>query len=62
MVLETRKRREHLSNDDLMKNKALLENFAKGNAQYLEQQQQQQQQNNGGAHGKSWQREAKKIS
>ena len=46
MVLETRKRREHLSNDDLIKNKALLENFAKGNAQYLEQQ--QQQQNNGG--------------
>ena len=45
MVLETRKRREHLSNDDLMKNKALLENFAKGNAQYLEQQQQNQ---NGG--------------
>ena len=39
MVLETRKRREHLSNDDLIKNKALLENFAKGNAQYLEQQQ-----------------------
>ena len=30
MVLETRKRREHLSNDDLQKNKALLENFAKG--------------------------------
>ena len=60
MVLETRKRREHLSNDDLMKNKALLENFAKGNAQYLEQQQQQQQQNNGGAHGKSQQR-GKKI-
>lgn len=42
MVLETRKRREHLSNDDLQKNKALLENFAKGNAQYLEQQQQMQ--------------------
>lgn len=36
MILETRKRREHLSHDDLMKNKALLENFAKGNAQYLE--------------------------
>jgi len=42
MVLGTRKRREHLSNDDLQKNKALLENFAKGNAQYLEQQQQMQ--------------------
>ena len=38
MVLETRKRREHLSTDDLRKNKALLENFAKGNAEYLEQQ------------------------
>jgi len=38
MVLETRKRREHLSSDDLKKNKALLENFAKGNAEYLEQQ------------------------
>lgn len=38
MVLETRKRREHLSSDDLRKNKALLENFAKGNAEYLEQQ------------------------
>lgn len=34
--LETRKRREHLSTEDLQKNKALLENFAKGN---LEQQQ-----------------------
>ncbi len=29
--LETRKRREHLSSEDLQKNKALLENFAKGN-------------------------------
>lgn len=29
--LETRKRREHLSHEDLQKNKALLENFAKGN-------------------------------
>ena len=38
MVLETRKRREHLSSNDLRKNKALLENFAKGNAEYLEQQ------------------------
>ena len=38
MVLEPRKRREHLSSDDLRKNKALLENFAKGNAEYLEQQ------------------------
>ena len=39
MVLETRKRREHLSKDDVQKNKALLENFATGNAQYLEEQQ-----------------------
>lgn len=31
ICLETRKRREHLSNEDLQKNKALLENFAKGN-------------------------------
>lgn len=29
--LETRKRREHLTKEDLQKNKALLENFAKGN-------------------------------
>ncbi len=29
--LETRKRREHLSSEDLQKNKALLENFTKGN-------------------------------
>jgi len=28
--LETRKRREHLSSEDLQKNKTLLENFAKG--------------------------------
>ena len=39
MVLETRKRREHLSKDDVQKNKALLENFATGNTQYLEEQQ-----------------------
>lgn len=39
MVLETRKRREHLSRDDVQKNKALLENFATGNTQYLEDQQ-----------------------
>lgn len=31
ITLETRKRREHLSSDDLKKNKALLENFTKGN-------------------------------
>ena len=39
MVLETRKRREHLSKDDVQKNKALLENFATGNTSYLEDQQ-----------------------
>ena len=38
MVLETRKRREHLTKEDLQKNKALLENFATGNTQYLEEQ------------------------
>lgn len=30
LVLESRKRREHLSNDDLQKNKAILESFTKG--------------------------------
>ena len=30
LVLESRKRREHLSTDDLQKNKALLESFTKG--------------------------------
>jgi hypothetical protein len=38
MILETRKRREHLTKEDLQKNKALLENFATGNTQYLEEQ------------------------
>ena len=38
MVLETRKRREHLTKEDLQKNKALLENFATGNTQALEEQ------------------------
>lgn len=31
LTLESRKRREHLSSDDLQKNKALLESFTKGN-------------------------------
>lgn len=31
LTLESRKRREHLSTDDLQKNKALLESFTKGN-------------------------------
>lgn len=30
LMLESRKRREHLSSDDLQKNKALLESFTKG--------------------------------
>ncbi|KAK4878130.1 hypothetical protein RN001_010636 [Aquatica leii] len=30
LILESRKRREHLSHDDLQKNKALLESFTKG--------------------------------
>lgn len=30
LVLESRKRREHLSTDDLQKNKAILESFTKG--------------------------------
>ena len=34
IALETRKRREHLSKEDLRKNKALLENFAKGHVHH----------------------------
>lgn len=30
LMLESRKRREHLSSDDLQKNKAILESFTKG--------------------------------
>nr|XP_022906852.1 ankyrin repeat domain-containing protein 13C [Onthophagus taurus] len=38
LMLESRKRREHLSTDDLQKNKALLESFTKGgNLQCLDQ-------------------------
>lgn len=38
LTLESRKRREHLSLDDLQKNKALLESFTKGgNVQNLDQ-------------------------
>ena len=36
MVLESRKRREHLSEEDLQKNRAIIENFSKGQAQALE--------------------------
>ena len=31
MVLESRKRREHLSEEDLQKNKAFIDSFSKGN-------------------------------
>lgn len=33
MVLESRKRREHLSEDDLQKNKAIMESLTKGSSQ-----------------------------
>jgi len=33
MLLESRKRREHLSEEDLQKNKAIMESFTKGNTQ-----------------------------
>ncbi|XP_077294218.1 ankyrin repeat domain-containing protein 13C [Arctopsyche grandis] len=36
LVLESRKRREHLSTDDLQKNKALMESLTKGNTQGLD--------------------------
>ncbi|GBP46360.1 Ankyrin repeat domain-containing protein 13C [Eumeta japonica] len=36
LVLESRKRREHLSTDDLQKNKAIIESLTKGNTQNLE--------------------------
>ncbi|XP_004924627.1 ankyrin repeat domain-containing protein 13C [Bombyx mori] len=36
LVLESRKRREHLSSDDLQKNKAILESLTKGNTQHLD--------------------------
>ena len=31
MVLESRKRREHLSDEDLQKNRAIIDSFSKGN-------------------------------
>lgn len=31
MLLESRKRREHLSEEDLLKNKAIMESLTKGN-------------------------------
>lgn len=36
LVLESRKRREHLSTDDLQKNKAIIESLTKGNTHSLE--------------------------
>ncbi|KAI5642251.1 hypothetical protein NE865_05613 [Phthorimaea operculella] len=36
LVLESKKRREHLSTDDLQKNKAIIESLTKGNPQSLE--------------------------
>jgi len=36
MVLESRKRREHLSEEDLQKNKAIIDSFSKGNTQAIE--------------------------
>lgn len=33
MILESRKRREHLSEEDLQKNKALIETFTRGHSQ-----------------------------
>lgn len=38
MVLNSRKRREHLSREDVMKNKAALESISKGSIQWLQQQ------------------------
>lgn len=37
MVLESRKRREHLSEEDLQKNKAFIDSFSKGNPAGLEE-------------------------
>lgn len=37
LVLESRKRREHLSRDDLQKNKALMESFTKGHSTGIDQ-------------------------
>lgn len=37
LILESRKRREHLSLDDLQKNKALMESFTKGSMQAFDQ-------------------------
>jgi len=36
MVLESRKRREHLSEEDLEKNRAIIDSFSKGNTQMID--------------------------
>ena len=36
MVLESRKRREHLSEEDLRKNKAIVESFTKGGTSQMD--------------------------
>lgn len=36
MVLDSRKRREHLSEEDLQKNKAIMEKLTKGNTQVID--------------------------
>jgi hypothetical protein len=36
MVLESRKRREHLSEEDLQKNRAIIDSFSKGNTQAID--------------------------
>ena len=36
MVLESRKRREHLSEEDLQKNRAIIDSFSKGNTQMID--------------------------
>lgn len=33
MILESRKRREHLTEEDLQKNKAIMETFTRGHSQ-----------------------------
>ena len=36
MILESRKRREHLSEEDLQKNKAIIDSFSKGNTKMID--------------------------
>uniref|UniRef100_A0A671NQS6 Ankyrin repeat domain-containing protein 13C-like n=1 Tax=Sinocyclocheilus anshuiensis TaxID=1608454 RepID=A0A671NQS6_9TELE len=37
LVLESRKRREHLSEEDILRNKAIMESFSKGGGSIIEQ-------------------------